>query len=83
MDRLDLETFQIEARCFGEIFDMARHPQGTEIKAITYSAMQIHGIPREDNSKGQQSVVNGEYASEYNREEFSGDGCHIFVVVDI
>ncbi len=27
---------------FGEKFDGARHTQGTEIKAITYSNMQIH-----------------------------------------
>jgi SHS2 domain-containing protein len=26
---------------YGEEFDKAKHPQGTEIKAITYSAMKI------------------------------------------
>ena len=30
------------AHSHGEPFDLAKHPQGTEIKAITYSAMQIH-----------------------------------------
>uniref|UniRef100_A0A3Q3IRN9 Protein archease n=1 Tax=Monopterus albus TaxID=43700 RepID=A0A3Q3IRN9_MONAL len=27
---------------WGEEFSLAKHPQGTEVKAITYSAMQIH-----------------------------------------
>ncbi|GJQ09687.1 hypothetical protein GpartN1_g1478.t1 [Galdieria partita] len=35
------DTFVVEAIGQGEVFDPHRHPQGTEIKAITYSAMQI------------------------------------------
>jgi len=33
----------IRAQCFGELFDVKKHSshQGTEVKAITYSAMQI------------------------------------------
>lgn len=26
----------------GDIFDLTKHSSGTEVKAITYSAMQIH-----------------------------------------
>eukprot|EP00049_Salpingoeca_infusionum_P005951 m.99560 g.99560 ORF g.99560 m.99560 type:complete len:155 (+) comp13146_c0_seq1:62-526(+) len=39
---LDLEGFNITVRGYGEVFDLSKHPQGTEIKAITYSNMQIH-----------------------------------------
>lgn len=33
--------FYIEAECHGETFSIDKHPQGTEIKAITYSAMRV------------------------------------------
>ena len=36
------DTMEIEAIGFGETFDLQKHPQGTEVKAITYSAMQIN-----------------------------------------
>uniref|UniRef100_A0A0K8TP52 Protein archease-like isoform x2 n=1 Tax=Tabanus bromius TaxID=304241 RepID=A0A0K8TP52_TABBR len=32
---------KIECLCYGEPFEIGKHPQGTEVKAITYSAMQI------------------------------------------
>jgi len=38
----DKENFTIKARAFGETFDLNKHPQGTEVKAITYSNMQVH-----------------------------------------
>ena len=39
---LDRKNLTIRAEGFGETFDLKKHPQGTEVKAITYSAMQIH-----------------------------------------
>lgn len=36
------QKLRIEVRAEGEAFSLSKHPQGTEVKAITYSAMQIH-----------------------------------------
>ncbi|XKL62052.1 hypothetical protein PGB90_001885 [Kerria lacca] len=38
----DRENFKIKARGFGETFQIGKHPQGADVKAITYSNMQIH-----------------------------------------
>lgn len=38
-------NFRIEAECYGESFSLEKHSQGTEIKAITYSAMRINDGP--------------------------------------
>ena len=38
----DEETISIRAVGFGETFSLNKHTQGTEVKAITYSAMQIN-----------------------------------------
>ena len=35
------EDIKIKSVGYGETFDLNKHPQGTEVKAITYSAMQI------------------------------------------
>ena len=46
LDNTDNEdNYEIEAMGFGETFDLQKHPQGTEVKAITYSAMQINENP--------------------------------------
>ncbi|XP_064611514.1 protein archease-like [Liolophura sinensis] len=38
----DKENFKISAVGYGETFDISKHPQGSEVKAITYSHMQVH-----------------------------------------
>ncbi|KAL1514207.1 hypothetical protein ABEB36_003499 [Hypothenemus hampei] len=35
------DNCRIKCKCYGEEFQIGKHPQGTEVKAITYSAMQI------------------------------------------
>uniref|UniRef100_H3B8U7 Protein archease n=1 Tax=Latimeria chalumnae TaxID=7897 RepID=H3B8U7_LATCH len=43
IDRLHLKIRSIG---WGEEFDISKHPQGTEVKAITYSAMQVHELEK-------------------------------------
>lgn len=38
----DKTKFHIRAAAYGEEFQIGKHPQGSEVKAITYSNMQIH-----------------------------------------
>lgn len=41
ISKFDLVDFEIDCLCYGEPFQIGKHPQGTEVKAITYSAMQV------------------------------------------
>ena len=41
IDNYDTMIYAISSNGDGEIFDLARHPRGMEVKAITYSAMRI------------------------------------------
>jgi SHS2 domain-containing protein len=38
----DITNRRIKAVGFGEQFNIGKHPQGTEVKAITYSNLQVH-----------------------------------------
>jgi len=38
----DTTNFRLEFTGYGEQWDQDKHPQGTEVKAITYSAMKIY-----------------------------------------
>ncbi|KAL6061669.1 Protein archease [Balamuthia mandrillaris] len=51
----DKENFRIKAEGRGEEFDLKKHPQGTEVKAITYSAMQV--LDREEEGKPSELYV--------------------------
>ncbi|XP_049337569.1 protein archease isoform X2 [Astyanax mexicanus] len=50
---LDRMGFKIRSIGWGEEFSLNKHPQGTEVKAITYSAMQI----RDDDEKSEILVI--------------------------
>jgi len=56
INEMDLETFSITATALGEQFDLHKHPAGTEIKAITYSAMQILQKSNGDQTTGEREV---------------------------
>jgi len=42
INEFDRQNLRIIARGYGETFQFGKHTQGTEVKAITYSNMQIH-----------------------------------------
>lgn len=48
ISKMDLVDFEIDCLCYGEPFQLGKHPQGTEVKAITYSAMQILQRPNKN-----------------------------------
>lgn len=39
---MNKENFKIKACAYGEEFRIGKHPQGSEVKAITYSNMQVY-----------------------------------------
>ena len=49
----DKMNFRLQAICKGEPFDLSKHPQGTEVKAITYSNMQVY----DDDNKHEVYVI--------------------------
>ncbi|KAL1140306.1 hypothetical protein AAG570_000238 [Ranatra chinensis] len=38
----DRANYKIKAKGMGETFTIGKHPQGADVKAITYSNMQVH-----------------------------------------
>ena len=48
----DRDNFKIVAQGLGEQFQLGKHPQGTEVKAITYGSMMIY----DDDDKNQHEL---------------------------
>lgn len=38
-------VLKVRAKLYGEEFKLGKHPQGTEVKAITYASMQVYDKP--------------------------------------
>ena len=55
VETLDVQAWRVEASLRGDIFDRTVHESGTEIKAITYSAMDI--IPEGPNQRAEVYVI--------------------------
>ena len=83
---LDLRTFSLECVGRGDIFDRTRHASGTEIKAITYSAMDIkHDGTKcadDDEKKDEQKAREGSGTADDAGTDSQG-GAHVYVIVDI
>jgi len=78
----DRSTWTIHFVGRGQTFDRATHQQGTEVKAITYSAMQVH----EGAAVRQPSQAEGDDGSDESvgvGKRRKGASCEIFVIVDI
>ncbi len=87
--KLDIKSFNIEAIGYGELFDVKKHaPVGTEVKAITYSHMQIYSNhvllnTSSDNNKktNEEEEMNGKVKAKI--PERAGAPSEIYVIVDI
>lgn len=76
-------------RSHGERFDASRHNQGTEVKAITYSNMQIRGVEAgagglvAANSEGEEEKGEAAAGASGGGPAASTGRVDIFVIVDI
>jgi len=93
------DMLSIRAHCFGELFNEGKHSshQGTEVKAITYSAMQIFledgsviraGGENEDEGRGETQEMNAKTShfdkNDLNRPKGERRGkVDVYVVLDI
>ena len=74
--QFDRQCWQITSRGRGEILNLDKHPQGTEVKAITYSNMQIHVRENVEAEGGEKKTRN-------NHGRLVEERCDVWVIVDI
>ena len=72
VDEFDLGHMRLRARMVGELWDPSKHPQGTEIKAITFSNMQLWSPDTTPLPEDHEEL--------HSKPE---DPAHIYVIVDI
>ena len=83
---LNLESFTLECIGRGDIFDRMVHASGTEIKAITYSAMEIKHQDDKlvEGDESTEDVGDDRHTvSPEDDKKSSNDSAHIYVIVDI
>ncbi len=68
--------FHIKAEAFGETFNREKHEPGTEVKAITYSNMQIYDPDAASGGSGAAAATGGGGTAAKKRAE-------VYVIVDI
>ena len=72
-----MQVLNIDYYSFGSLFDRAVHNQGTEIKAITYSNMQIY------DRTGTTDCGSSTITEVQSTNEVSRHAVDLFVIVDI
>lgn len=72
--QFDRDCWQITSRGRGEILNLDKHPQGTEVKAITYSNMQIQ---ENVEAEGEEEKIRN------NDCRLVEKRCDVWVIVDI